>query len=398
MRSASGDAELPVTNPVVSVVMVAFGGSWRCVPQALEALRRNTAEPYEVILVDNGGADSRPVPDDTHVEVIGNEENIGFGPGSTQGAERAKADVICLLNADAFVEPDWLPSVLRRLSEDRVGAVFPAKLNLDGTLQEAGAVATGEGHAYVFGDGDDPDAPEHGFARDLDFGSAACMAIQRDRFESVGGFDPAYRVAYFEDVDLCFRLREEGLRLVFEPGSRVKHVRSVSAATGALADIYSANRQVFLSRWKSAIEQRPRVGQLRADARLRVAARDLHAHDRVLLLDTLRAPVRRLSAEIASAHPSSRVTLLTHDIEETDERSLLAAGVEAVSGVREEAWLAARSGHYTHVMSAMDSRWLKLRRILHATQPQALFVDATRLQDATRHEPLNVVTAKLGIA
>jgi GT2 family glycosyltransferase len=387
-----------VNTPVVSVVMVAFGGSWSCVPQALDALRRNTADPYEVILVDNGGADSRPVPVDTDVEIIRNEENIGFGPGSNQGVARARADVICLLNPDTFVEPDWLPSVLRRLSEDRVGAVFPAKLNLDGTLQEAGAVATGEGHAYVFGDGDDPGAPEHGFARDLDFGSAACMAIQRDRFESVGGFDPAYRIAYFEDVDLCFRLREEGQRLVFEPGSRVQHARSVSADIGALADIYSANRQVFLSRWESAIEKRPTAEQLRADARLRVAARDLHAHDRVLLLDSLPTSVRRLSAEIASAHPSSRITLLTREIDKTDERSLLAAGVEAVSGVREDAWLAERSGHYTHLISERDARWAELRHVLQATQPQALFVDATRLQQATRHEPLNLVTAKLGIA
>jgi GT2 family glycosyltransferase len=387
-----------VSSPVVSVVMVAFGGSWSCVPQALEALRRNTEESYEVILVDNGGPDSRPVPDDTAVELIRNEENVGFGPASNQGAESAKADVLCLLNADAFVESDWLPAILRRLSEDRVGAVFPAKLNLDGTLQEAGAVATGEGHAYVFGDGDDPDAPEHGFARDLDFGSAACMAIRRDRFESVAGFDPAYRIAYFEDVDLCFRLREEGLRLVFEPGSRVKHARSVAADTGALADIYSANRQVFLSRWESAVEQRPTVTQLRADARLRVAVRDLHAHDRVLLLDSLRAPLRRLSATIASAHPSSRITLLTNEIDETDEHAMLAAGVEVVSGVLDETWLAERSGHYTHVMSALDERWCELRRILQATQPQALFVDAARFHEAARNEPLNVVTAKLGIA
>jgi GT2 family glycosyltransferase len=378
--------------------MVAFGGSWSCVPEALEALRRNTAEPYEVILVDNGGADSRPLFDSTDVEIIRNEENIGFGPGSNQGVERAKADVICLLNADAFVEPDWLPSVLRRLSEDRVGAVFPAKLNLDGTLQEAGAVATGEGHAYVFGDGDDPDAPEHGFARDLDFGSAACMAMRRDRFESVGGFDPAYRIAYFEDVDLCFRLREEGLRLVFEPGSRVKHARSVSADTGALADIYSANRQVFLSRWESALQQRSTVEQLRADARLRVSARDLHAHDRLLFLDSAGGSSRRLAAELASAHPSSRITLLTHEIDESDERSLLAAGVEVVGGAPEHEWLVERYGHYSHVMSSQDERWFKLRDILQETQPQALFVDATRLQEATRHEPLNVVTAKLGIA
>ena len=84
-------------------------------------------------------------------------------------------------------------------------------------MQEAGAFITGQAHSYVFGAGDDPDSAEYRFSRDVDYGSAACVCMTRPCFESVGGFDPAYRVAYFEDVDLCFRLRDQGLRLVWEP-------------------------------------------------------------------------------------------------------------------------------------------------------------------------------------
>jgi GT2 family glycosyltransferase len=368
-------------SPIVSVVMVAFGGGWPWVPRALEALRRNTASAYEVILVDNGGAEDRSVPDGTRVEIIRNQENVGFGPGSNQGAARARSDIVCLLNTDVLVEPGWLAPLLDLVRDSGVGAVFPAKLNIDGTMQEAGAFVTGDANAYVFGDGDDPDLPEYCFPREVDFGSGAGMCMTRRCYESVGGFDPAYRIAYYEDADLCFRLREKGLRLVYEPRSRVIHARSVSAPPAELADVYSANRKVFLSRWRSAIEQRPVFEQLRADGRVRCAARDLHADDRVLLLGAADA-TRRLAVDLASARPRARVTLLVENIDRPAERALLESGVEVVQTERAQDWLAERAGHYSHILSPQDSKWLGLRTALRETQPQARFVDAAQVEGA----------------
>src|SRR6266545_5241087 len=108
-------------SPIVSIVMVAFGGGWPWVPRALEALRRNTASAYEVILVDNGGAEDRSVADGTRVEIIRNQENVGFGPGSNQGAARARSDIVCLLNTDVLVEPGWLAPLLGLVRDSGVG-------------------------------------------------------------------------------------------------------------------------------------------------------------------------------------------------------------------------------------------------------------------------------------
>jgi GT2 family glycosyltransferase len=378
--------------------MVAFGGGWTWVARALDALRRSTSEPYEVILIDNGGAEDRSIPADARVEIIRNDANVGFGPGSNQGAAQARADVLCFLNTDAFVETGWLPPILDRLADDRVGAVVPLKLNVDGSVQEAGAFVTREAHAYVFGDGDDADAPQHNFARDLDFGSAACMLVTRRRFESTGGFDPGYRLSYFEDADFCFRLREDALRVVLEPRSRVTHVRTVSTDAASLADIYSANREVFLSRWRAAIEERPGLNQLQNDPRSRLAARDFHAHDRVLLLDGTEPFTRRLSVAIASGAPSARVTLLVKDLDVSSERELLAAGVEVVQSVREEEWLTERSGHYSHVLAGEGgAQGLKLRVALRQSQPEAAFVDVARLEPTLESAPLTEILSSLGI-
>ncbi len=246
--------------------MVAYGGGWAWVPRALDALRRNTAEPYEVLLVDNGGADERSVPDPTNVEILRNEDNLGFGAASNIGVARARADVVCLLNTDVLVAPGWLEPLLELVRDGGVGAAFPAKLHLDGRLQEAGAFVTREAHVHVFGDGDDADAPEYRFRHEIDFGSASAMCIARERYESLGGFDPAYGIAYFEDTDLCFRLREQGLRVVYEPRARVRHVRGASAPVAEVAEVVAANQRVFLGRWRHALAGRPTLEEVLADA------------------------------------------------------------------------------------------------------------------------------------
>jgi GT2 family glycosyltransferase len=354
--------------------MVAFGGGWEWVPRSLEALQRNTPESYEVILVDNGGADDRPLPEGADVEVLRNEQNLGFGPGSNQGAARARSEVVCLLNTDMLVEPGWLPPLLERVHQDGVGAVFPAKLNLDRTMQEAGAFVTGDANAYVFGDGEDADAAEFGFPREVDFGSAGAMCMTQGCYDSVAGFDPAYRLAYYDDADLCFRLRERGLRLVYEPGSRALHARTVSAPPEALVDVYTANREVFLDRWGAMIEERPTFEELRDDARVRLEARDLHARTRVLLLGAADG-TQRLAGDLASGHPRARVTLLVERIDQAAERALLRSGVEVVQTDRATEWLAGRAGHYTHVLDPRGAD----RALLRETQPAAVLADAEEL-------------------
>jgi GT2 family glycosyltransferase len=368
--------------PVVSIVMVAFGGGWGWVSRALDALRRNTADDYEVILVDNGGGEHE-VFDDTNVELIRNESNVGFGEASNQGAARARSDSVVFMNTDVLVEPGWLPPLLERMDEDGVGAVFPAKLNLDGTMQEAGAFVTGDANAYVFGDGEDADTPEYAFPREVDFGSAAAMGLTRACLEWMAGFDPAYRIAYYEDADLCFRLRAAGLRLVYEPRARVTHARSVSASPGDLVEVYASNRDVFLSRWRHVVEGRPLFDRLAADQTTRLAARDVHARGRLLLVGSGEA-MQLLAGDLASTHPRMRVTLLAERIEQLRVAPLLQSGVEVARPELVDEWLAWRAGHYTHVVSPQDATPATFQNMLRETQPQAAFVDETGIEGIRR--------------
>jgi O-antigen biosynthesis protein len=265
----------------VSIVVVVYGGGWDWLPSALRALRSETPEPWELVVVDNGPEDRVPAmfrADFGAATVIRNEDNVGYGVACNQGAAQARAPVLCFLNPDVIVCAGWLPPLLRTLDEyPRAGAVVPKKLNLDGTLQEAGAFADSRGHTCVFGFGDDPQAPEHCVRREIDFGSASCLCMKRETFEQVGGFDPIYEAVYFEDTDLCFRLREHGLATVYEPHSQVVHALTTSMTLDEALRLGERNRSIFFERWQAELAGRPTCVQIADDPAWKLAARDFHA-------------------------------------------------------------------------------------------------------------------------
>ena len=150
---------------------------------------------------------------------------MGFARGSNQGAALARGTYLCFLNPDIRPAGQLEPLLAAFERGQSVGAAVPLFLHPDGTVQEAGSAVDSEGAALSIGDGDSPLALEHRFRRTVDYGSAACLVVRADVFEAAGGFDPVYSPAYYEDVDLCFKLAERGLRTTFEPDSRVVHLR-----------------------------------------------------------------------------------------------------------------------------------------------------------------------------
>src|SRR5205823_271607 len=110
------------------------------------------------------------------------------------------------LNSDAMVLPGWLEPLIEALAPSDVAAAVPCLLGLDGAVQEAGSLLGAGGHTLAFGRGAMPDDPVVGFPRRIDYGSAACMVLEREAFGEVGGFQPAYGIGYCEDVDLCLEL------------------------------------------------------------------------------------------------------------------------------------------------------------------------------------------------
>ena len=374
-----------VAETAVSVVIVAYGAR-KWVQRALQALDRHTEPRYEVVIVDNAS------PDDTAewlrrdvrgAKLVFNDRNVGFGPAANQGALHAVGRYLCFLNPDAMVQPGWLAPLLEILDGvPGAGAALPRIVGLDGRLQEAASVVGSDGFTFAYGHGDDPSGPEYLFPRRAEYGSAACLVIARSTFLRTGGFDPAYRVAYCEDVDMCFELAERGLRTVYEPRSTVVHVRGASSDPEAAVRLAATNRRILVDRWRDTLARRP-SGDLPARPHRMLAARDVDALDRILVLED-RVPhhdrgagdprsAAMLSA-MAELWPEARITLLAAEARNADVYAppLRRAGIEVAPDPGDwEGWFETRAFHYGVVVVCRPDNFKLFRGSIERTQPQA---------------------------
>lgn len=200
----------------VSVVIPHYGPQ-ELLQACLASLWAHTQPEIEVVVVDNGtgvGIDA-----DT---VVRNEANEGFAKACNQGAAIAAGDMLVHLNNDCEVRAGWLEPLVARL-EEGAGIVGSLLLYPDGNVQHAGirlfrnnrGELTAENRRQRYGPGP------------VEAVTGACMAIHRDLFLKVGGFDEHFTNGY-EDVDLCLTVREAGWEIIFEPASVVTHHESAS--------------------------------------------------------------------------------------------------------------------------------------------------------------------------
>jgi GT2 family glycosyltransferase/glycosyltransferase involved in cell wall biosynthesis len=266
-------------DPAVSIIII----NWNATRLTFECVRQIWANTddlhFEIIIVDNGSRPEQVRPLKSlgrGVRVMELGANRFFGEANNIAAETAKGRHLCFLNNDAFVRPGWLRSLVDVLDQaPDAGAVGPLFLFPDNTIQEAGAVMDERGYPVRLGRGSTLDAVEFLVPKTVDYVSAAMLLVSRELFLAVGGFDLAYEPAYYEDVDLCFKIRAFGKRVYYCPDAQVVHVEG-SAVNGdpvaiarrtALGDL---NRDKFTARWGAYLESRSTSDLVRIGHALKV--------------------------------------------------------------------------------------------------------------------------------
>lgn len=270
LRAAVAALPSPPTDPrAVAVVVLTRDGR-----EHLERLLpwlQGTGQQTTVIVVDNAsGPETATWLDDyTGIEVLRNASNLSFAEANNAAVAATEADVIVFLNDD--VEPldeGWLDRMLRLLKDDvaAVGAqlVYPRRSLLDGRVRDVSVQHRGIRFEPV---GDEPPRPVHiDRFTDVDptlpptevaAATAACLAVDRRAFEAVGGFDTAYAWGA-EDVDLCWRLRQAGHRVVVAPDAVLWHREG---ATRHREDLDARNARqatnwtIFEDRWGPGVRR-----------------------------------------------------------------------------------------------------------------------------------------------
>lgn len=254
-------------TPIVSIIIINWNKSALTL-QCLRSVAEHTGSvPYEVIVVDNGSAEDEVENlkrgcADNSVRLIWLRQNRFFGEANNIGVETAAAEYVLLLNNDVTFTQSYLEALLAALQSCfRAGAAGPRFVFPDGRLQEAGSYVRPDGWTVQHGKTDSPnaliaDAGPH----IVDYCSAACLLLRRNVFLSIGGFDPLFEPAYFEDVDLCIRLRSIGLFTYYCGHVTVVHEEGVTASevwnNKQRQAVITKNHRKFVLRWGRYLKER----------------------------------------------------------------------------------------------------------------------------------------------
>jgi glycosyltransferase involved in cell wall biosynthesis/GT2 family glycosyltransferase/Flp pilus assembly protein TadD len=239
-RSARFDASIiiPVYN------------RWPLTQKCVEAVAAcHDTATYEVIVVDNHSTDetSRMLQAlDGDVKILRQSENRGFASACNLGARVAEGENLVFLNNDTEVHSGWLDALIHCAREDKAIAAAGSKLLYPaGDVQHAGVAINVKGIPYHILQHFAADHPAVCEKRDMQAVTAACMLVPARIFNELGGLDEDYRNG-FEDIDLCLRMKDHGMRVVYCPDSVVTHHEEASEGR---KEYDAENLNLFLSRW-----------------------------------------------------------------------------------------------------------------------------------------------------
>lgn len=235
---------------LLSVIVVSADSG----PQLRECIRRVLASDVslELLLIDNASTDGVPqaidraFATDPRFKVTYSRSNLGFGPAVNLGASQARGHAVMMLNPDCMLEPGDLQRLLDILADqpragligavvvDEQGRVDPASRRRDPLFRRA--LNTMFGRA---GEGVDIEGEIPAEVIEAEAVSGALMLLPRTVFQRLDGFDEGYFL-HCEDLDLCRRVRDLGLKVLLAGDVRVLHTKGGS----------SRHRPIFVSRFK----------------------------------------------------------------------------------------------------------------------------------------------------
>jgi GT2 family glycosyltransferase len=264
-------------NASVLAVILNWNGiehTLRCAEHVLAL----TGAQADLLIVDNGSEDdslARLRDARLPARVVALETNEGFAGGMNAGLRDAidhSYQYVWLLNSDAFVEPRCLQSLVERMDRDpTLAMVTPRLLSSDGTEQHAGGTID-----WNTGDVTWLKSSELVNASGNHYLTGTAPLLRVANVVACGLFEPAF-FAYWEDADLCVRLRRAGGRLAAVPDATALHLGSASSGTGSpfAHFLYTRNTWLFLERNARAGSDRVRWWRFASAVTLRAANYDL---------------------------------------------------------------------------------------------------------------------------
>jgi len=216
-------AEIPFPQdlpwPHISVVVCSYNGA-RTIRDCCEGLLRLEYPNFEVIVINDGSTDATPEIVSHYDFRLISTENRGLSSARNTGWQEAKGEIVAYIDDDAYPDPHWLTYLAAAfMRTPHVGIGGP---NLpppgDGPIADCVANAPGGPVHVLLSDTEAEHIP------------GCNMAFRKTVLQAVGGFDPQFRTAG-DDVDICWRLQQQGWTIGFSPAAMVWHHRRNSVRT-----------------------------------------------------------------------------------------------------------------------------------------------------------------------
>jgi GT2 family glycosyltransferase len=230
----------------VSLIIVTWN-SEQHIRKCLESVRSHAGDlRFEIIVVDNSSRDRtvKSIQESSpSVTLIENQKNLGYAYANNQGIEKSTGRYVLLLNPDTEIRGNALDLMLKFLDANpNAGALGPKLLNPDGSVQPSCREFPGFSTLLWEFSGLSKLSPKSrifgrwrmgyfGFDRtgEVDQPMGSCLMLRRETLEQVGLFDEAFAM-FFNDVDLCYRIKAAGWKILFYPDAEVTHYRGASTS------------------------------------------------------------------------------------------------------------------------------------------------------------------------
>ncbi len=251
--------------PLVSVVILSLD-NWDYTVKVLDTLALTNDIVFETILVDNGSADNvREMITDYKISgydftFLLNDTNVGIASGRNQGASIARGEYILFIDNDVeIIDPNWLSVIVNCLTSDSsIGVAGSVLVKPNGEIQFAGGSIDVDGNVVFC---QNPDAEKmHSNYFLTEFCIGACMALSKELWQHLDGFDTIFDPMDYEDVDLCLRARRFGKRCAVVTGSRLMHNAHTTTGSDGFNKFnrlknYLINGRRFRKCWKGIFYQ-----------------------------------------------------------------------------------------------------------------------------------------------
>lgn len=230
----------------VSVVVVNYNRV-DLLRSCLASLVNQSFRSFEIIVVDNGSADSSPAYIrsllGTDVDrAVFLEKNTGFTGGCNRGIEQSSGSYVALINNDAEADPEWLSSLVRAAEKDSAPGMWASKILFYGTdiIDKAGHLIFPDGQNRGRGTGERDRGQYHSLEETL-FPDGCAALYSRELLRETGGFDEDF-FAYADDADLGLRARWLGWSCRYVPEAVVYHHHSATTGSFDPGKIYWVER------------------------------------------------------------------------------------------------------------------------------------------------------------